>query len=60
MPNYANKSSEINDFIQELNIDMLAMLKYKHSFIENIMREHVVAKIGFHPIVPFLVMPKSH
>ncbi|WP_027136756.1 universal stress protein [Gaetbulibacter saemankumensis] len=60
MPNYANKSAEINDFIQELNIDMLAMINYKHSFIENILREPVVNKIGFHPIVPFLVIPKKH
>ncbi|CAH8282350.1 nucleotide-binding universal stress UspA family protein [Mariniflexile fucanivorans] len=57
MPNYAKKVTEINDFIQELEINMLAMVNYKHSFIEKIMHEPVIKKIGFHPDIPFLVIP---
>lgn len=59
MPDYAKKTQEINDFIEELNIDILAMINYKHSFIENIVNEPVVNKIGFHPTIPFLVIPCS-
>jgi len=59
MPNYAKKAQEINDFIEELDIDILAMINYKHSFIENIVNEPVVNKIGFHPKIPFLVIPCS-
>ena len=57
MPDYAKKVNEINDFIEELKIDMLVMVNYKHSFIENIINEPVIKKIGFHPIIPFLVIP---
>lgn len=56
MPNYAKKATEINDFIKELDINILAMVNYKHSFIENITKESVIEKIGFQPIVPFLIM----
>jgi len=58
MPNYAKKTIEIKDFIEELNIDILALINYKHSFIESIINEPVVKKIGFHPIVPFFVIPE--
>lgn len=57
MPDYAKKAQEINDFIVELGINILAMINYKHSFIESIINEPVIKKIGFHPIVPFLVIP---
>lgn len=58
MPDYANKTTEINDFVEELKIDMLAMVNYKHSFIEKIINEPVIKKIGFQPNVPFLVIPE--
>ena len=58
MPKYAKKVTEINDFIEELGVNILAMVKYKHSLIEKIIKEPVIKKIGFHPIVPFLVIPE--
>lgn len=57
MPDYAKKNQEINDFIEELNIDILVMINYKHSFIESLVKEPIIKKIGFHPTVPFLVIP---
>lgn len=57
MPNYAKKTEEINDFIELLEINMLVMVSYKHSFIESIVKEPVIKKIGFHPLVPFFVIP---
>ncbi len=57
MPDYSKKVTEINDFIEELKINILAMVNYKHSFIESIVKEPVIKKIGFRPIIPFLVIP---
>ncbi len=53
----AKKTQGINVFIKELNIDILAMINYKHSLIERIVNEPIVNKIGFQPIVPFFVIP---
>ena len=58
MPDYEKKSVGINDFIAELDIDILTMVNYKHSFIESIINEPVIKKIGFRPIIPFLVIPE--
>ncbi|GAL62616.1 universal stress protein [Algibacter lectus] len=58
MPKYAEKAKEINDFIEELDIDVLAMVKYKHSFIEKIINEPVIKELGFHCKIPFLVIPE--
>jgi len=58
MPEYAKKTIEIKDFVTELDIKMLAMINYKHSFIENLIKEPVIKKIGRQPIVPFLVIPE--
>lgn len=58
IPNYTKKTKEINVFIKDLNIDILAIVNYSHGFIENIIKEPVIKKIGFHPIIPFLVIPE--
>ena len=57
MPDYSKKVVEINDFINELGINILVMVNYKHSFIDNLIKEPTIKKIGSHPIVPFLVIP---
>jgi len=57
IPDFAKKSEAINVFIKELNIDILVMVKYGHSLIERIIKEPVIKKIGFHPVIPFLVIP---
>lgn len=57
MPDYSNIAKEINDFIEEFNIDILTMVNYKHSFIENLVHEPVISKIGHHLKIPFLVIP---
>ncbi|TBN04342.1 universal stress protein [Hyunsoonleella flava] len=57
VPNYAKKSQSINDFIEELDINILAMVRYEHSFVESIINEPVIKKLGFKPIIPFLVIP---
>jgi nucleotide-binding universal stress UspA family protein len=59
MPDYAKKAQEINDFIEELGVNILVMINYKHSLIESIVKEPVIKKIGFKPIIPVLVIPCS-
>lgn len=59
MPDYGKKTQEINDFIDELNINILVMVNYKHSFIEGIIKEPVIKKIGFHPRIPLMVIPEQ-
>ena len=58
IPNYGKKANDINDFINEQNINLLAMVNYKHSFIEKITKEPVIKTIGFQPFIPFLVIPE--
>jgi nucleotide-binding universal stress UspA family protein len=57
MPDYAKKTQEINDFIEELNVNILVIINYKHSILEKIIKEPVIKKIGSKPIVPVLVIP---
>jgi len=57
MPDYSKKDVAIKDFIDELNIDILVMINYKHSFIESLVKEPVIKKLGFQPTIPFLVIP---
>jgi len=58
MPDYTKKAKEINVFIEDLEIDILVMINYRHSFLESIINEPVIKKIGFNPIVPFLIIPE--
>ncbi len=57
IPKFSKKSELINDFIKKIKIDMLAMVNYRHSLIEEFTHEPVIKNIGFHPTVPFLVIP---
>lgn len=59
MPDYTKKAKIIAEFIEELGIDILVMINYKHSFIESIINEPVIKKIGFHAAVPFFVIPAA-
>lgn len=59
LPDYGKKDAAIKDFINELNIDILVMINYEHSFIENLIKEPVIKKLGFQLTIPFLVIPCS-
>ncbi|WP_223550334.1 universal stress protein [Aestuariivivens sp. NBU2969] len=58
IPKYTNKATEIDDFIEELGIHILAMVNYKHSIVEKLINEPVIKKLGFHAKVPFMVIPE--
>ena len=51
-------ANSLQVFTEELEIYLLAMLHYKHSFIEKLTREPIVKKLAFHIHIPFLVIPE--
>lgn len=57
MPDFARKSRVIQTFLDELNIGMLAMIRYEHGFLSKLIREPVLNKLSFNIDIPFLVLP---
>jgi nucleotide-binding universal stress UspA family protein len=57
MPYFASKAQVIQAFIEELEIDMLAMIRYSHGFLEELTREPVITKLAFHTTIPLLTIP---
>ncbi|PCE66752.1 universal stress protein [Sediminicola luteus] len=62
---YVHTVSELNSvsrtlevFSQELDLHLLAMLNYQHSYVEKMTREPVVKRIAFHTQVPLLSIPE--
>lgn len=57
MPLFKSKATVIDLFLEELEIDLLAMVNYEHSFLERMTREPVIKRMGFNNTIPFLVIP---
>ncbi|MEP3208636.1 MAG: universal stress protein [Maribacter sp.] len=62
---YVHTVSELNSisktlevFTEELDIHLLAMLNYQHSYMEKMTREPVIKRIAFHTQIPLLVIPE--
>ncbi|MGB5555471.1 MAG: universal stress protein [Flavobacteriaceae bacterium] len=62
---YVHTVSELNSvsktleaFTDELEIHLLAMLNYRHSYMERMTREPVVKRVAFHTQIPLLVIPE--
>jgi len=54
--NSVSKTLEV--FAEELDIHLLAMLNYQHSYMEKMTREPVVKRLAFHTRIPLLVIPE--
>ena len=54
--NSVSKTLEI--FTNELDIHLLAMLNYQHSYMEKMTREPVIRRVAFHTKIPLLVIPE--
>ncbi|WP_024481954.1 universal stress protein [Cellulophaga baltica] len=54
--NSVSKTLEV--FSDELDIHLLAMLNYQHSYMEKLTRESVVKQLTFHSQIPLLVIPE--
>ena len=46
----------INAFINENKVDRLVMVNTRHSYLENLLYESTIEKIGLHVNIPFLVL----
>ncbi|BFP40243.1 hypothetical protein FGF1_10880 [Flavobacteriaceae bacterium GF1] len=62
---YIHTVSELNSvshtldvFSKELDIHLLAMLHYQHSYMERMTREPIVKRTAFHTQIPLLVIPE--
>ncbi len=55
---YTRKEQAIRDFIKENTIDILTMINYQHSLIENLTKEPVINRMGYHSAIPFMVIPR--
>lgn len=51
-------SKTLEVFVEELDVHLLAMLNYQHSYMERMTREPIVEKLTFHTQVPLLVIPE--
>ena len=51
-----DKSIAITKYILHNNIDMLVLVNSRHSFIEDMLVQSTLDKIGLHIKIPFLVM----
>ena len=47
----------INSFQVKHHINLLVMVRNKHTFLENLFSKPVINQIGFHTNIPFLVLP---
>lgn len=54
--NSVSKTLEI--FSKELDIHLLALLNYQHSYMEKMTREPIVKRTAFHTQIPLLVIPE--
>ncbi|MEO9513105.1 MAG: universal stress protein [Flavobacteriaceae bacterium] len=62
---YVHTVSELNSvsqtlemFSEELDIHLLALLNYQHSYMEKMTREPIVKRTAFHTQIPLLVIPE--
>lgn len=58
MTDYKKKANAIKDFIKANDINILIMINYEHSFIENIVKEPIIKKLGFGAKIPFMIIPR--
>ena len=51
-------SNTLEIFTEELDIHLLALLNYQHSYMEKMTREPIVKRTAFHTQIPLLVIPE--
>ncbi|MGJ5641279.1 universal stress protein [Formosa sp. S-31] len=58
MPKRTKKSIEIINFVEDFGINLLALVHYKHSFLEKMVKENIIENLGLKPSIPMLVIPE--
>ncbi len=54
----ANIAHTLEKFIEKVEVQMIAMIRYHHTFWEKFIGEPVVKKMTFHTKIPLLVLPE--
>ncbi len=58
-PTGENVIKALDGFIKEHTVDLLAMIPYKHDFLEKIFTESFTKKMIFHTDIPLLLLPQK-
>lgn len=58
IPELNSVSKTLKIFSTELDIHLLVMLNYQHSFMERLTREPIIKRIAFHTKTPLLIIPE--
>jgi nucleotide-binding universal stress UspA family protein len=59
VPFMGNISKSVQNYLTENTADLMALIRYHHSFWEKIIGEPVIKKIAFHSTVPVLMLPEK-
>ena len=54
------KTEAILDTIEQQSIDLLILVNSRHSYLENVLYQSTLDKIGLNPKIPFLVLQNFH
>ena len=49
-------SNTINEYVKNNEVNIICLAKYEHTFLERMLHEPVIKKVGFHSKVPLLVI----
>jgi len=55
-----DKTAVILKHLDFMNIDLLVMVRSRHTYLENIIQASTIDKIGLRPKIPFLVLQNYH
>lgn len=53
-----NVANSIDEFVHDNEVDMIALVHYKHTFLEKLTREPVIKNVGFRTEIPLLILPE--
>ena len=49
-------AASINNYTQTHPVDLICLTNYDHTFFERLLNEPVIKKVGFHTIIPLLII----
>lgn len=55
-----NISKSVEKYLSETEAELMAMIRYHHTFWEKVIGEPVVKKIAFHSTLPVLMLPEQY
>ena len=58
LPYYSGKADVLEHYLEEQELDMLAMVHYRYGFLEELVREPVIKRVAFHTRAPLMVLPE--